>query len=71
MLPPLDTVLHDASGWQEIVAGSDITAQRDILALLIERIVPERVGRAQYRSAITWTPLGSALRQLTDATAAV
>jgi hypothetical protein len=40
-----------------------------VLALLIERVVPERVGRGRYRATITWTSLGDALRQLTDATA--
>ena len=67
VLPDLATVLRDASSWQEILAGSDIAAQRDVLALLIEQVVPERVGRGQYEPMITWTPLGAALRQLTEA----
>jgi hypothetical protein len=70
VLPDLETVLRDASSWQEILSGSDIAAQRDVLALLIGRVVPERVGRGQYRAVITRTPLGVALGQLTEATAA-
>ena len=71
ILPELATVLRDAGTWQEILTGSEITKQRDVLALLIGRVVPERVGRGQYRAAITWTPFGQALRRLTEGTSAV
>jgi len=70
VLPALETVLRDARSWREILTGSDITAQRGVLALLTDRVVPERVGRGQYRAVITWTPLGVALRQLAEATSA-
>ena len=64
VLPELATVLRDASSWQEILTGSDITAQREVLALLIERVVPLRVGRGAYEARIDLTPLGRALGQL-------
>jgi site-specific DNA recombinase len=70
VLPELGTVLAQSRSWHEILAGADIGAQRNVLALLIERVVPERVGRGRYRATISWTPLGEALRQLTDATSA-
>jgi hypothetical protein len=63
-LPPLTDVLRDAGDWGEILAGTDIEAQRNILADLIERVVPERVGYGKYEVHIGWTPLGRALRRL-------
>ena len=66
-LPPLDDVLRNAGGWGEVLAGADIEAQRNILADLVERVVPERVGYGKYAARIEWTPLGKALRQLRDA----
>jgi hypothetical protein len=42
--------------------GGEIAAQRDVLAAVIERVVPVRVSRAKYEVEITWTPLGEALR---------
>jgi hypothetical protein len=69
-VPPLDEVLRDANSWCEIMTGSDIAAQRDMLALLVERVVPTRVGRGEYQAQIFWTPLGGALGQLKNDTAA-
>jgi DNA invertase Pin-like site-specific DNA recombinase len=63
-LPPLTDVLRDAGGWGAILAGTDIEAQRNILADLVERVVPERVGYGKYEARIEWTPLGKALRKL-------
>ena len=40
----------------------DIAAQREVLAALIERVVPVRVGRGHYAVEITWSPLGDGLR---------
>jgi hypothetical protein len=66
-LPPLNDILAAAGGWSAILAGTDIEAQRNILADLVERVVPERVGYGKYEARIEWTPLGRALRQLCDA----
>jgi hypothetical protein len=63
-LPPLDQVVAAAGGWAEIVAGTDVQAQRDILGDLVERVTPLRVKRGMYEGQIQWTPLGRALRQL-------
>jgi hypothetical protein len=48
------------------VAGADVPAQRAVLGDLIERVVPERVGYGKYEARIEWTPLGRALRQLSE-----
>ena len=61
-LPPLETVLAAAEGWGAAMREGDIAAQREVLAALIERVVPVRVGRGQYDVEIAWTPLGEALR---------
>ena len=67
VLPPLADVLRAAGGWGEIVAGADVPAQRAVLGDLIERVVPERIGYGKYEARIEWTPLGKALRQLSEA----
>jgi hypothetical protein len=70
VLPDLETVLRDADSWQQILTGADLAAQRNVLAMLIERVVPERIGRGRYQTTVIWTPLGSALSRLTEATGA-
>ena len=69
-LPPLDMVVQAAGGWIEIVAGTDIEAQRAILGDLVERVYPVAVAYGRYRAMIHWTPLGKALRQLRSSVAA-
>ena len=48
--------------WVEILEGSDVQEQRDVLAFLLARVEPVRLSHAGRRSiyAITpnWTPLG-------------
>ena len=66
-LPSLDEVLHRADGWAIVVRGTDIPAQREVLSLLIEQVVPVRVGRGKYEVRIAWTSLGDALRQAATA----
>jgi DNA invertase Pin-like site-specific DNA recombinase len=61
-LPDLDVVVRQAGGWATALASSVISAQRDVLAVLIEQVIPERSARGQYNAEIRWTPLGEALR---------
>jgi hypothetical protein len=67
VLSSWDVVLRDLHDWQAALVGLDLAAQRDVLVVLVERVVPERVGRGQYAVKIEWTPLGRALRQLWEA----
>jgi hypothetical protein len=60
-LPALETVLTAAEGWGAAMRGGDIAAQREVLAAVIERVVPTRVGRGTYTVEIVWTPLGEGL----------
>ena len=66
-LPPLADVLRAAGGWAEALRAADNPARRDVLALLIERVIPVRVGYGKYDVTIAWSPLGQALRQLSGA----
>jgi DNA invertase Pin-like site-specific DNA recombinase len=61
-LPPLETVLAVAEGWGAALRQGDVAAQREVLAALVERVVPERVGRGRYGVEVRWTPLGDGLR---------
>lgn len=64
-LPPLAEVLREASGWGTILKGTDTGAAREVLALLVRRVVPVRIGRGTYETKIEeWTPLGAALAAL-------
>lgn len=63
-LPPLEAVLRHAGTWGAVLAGSDVAAQRDVVALLVERVVPERIARGVYTARLVWTPLGRALGAL-------
>jgi hypothetical protein len=61
-LPPLETVLAATEGWDAALRDGDIAAQREVLAALVERVVPVRVGRGQYGVEIVWTPLSDGLQ---------
>jgi DNA invertase Pin-like site-specific DNA recombinase len=63
-LPDLATVIADAGGWSVVLRQGDIPMMREVLGVLIDRVVPERVRRGQYLPTITWTPLGEALGRL-------
>jgi hypothetical protein len=61
-LPTLDEALRLAGSWSAALGHSDLTAQRDVLALIVQRITPRRVKRGIYQVDIAWTPLGQTLR---------
>jgi hypothetical protein len=67
-LPPLETVLAAAEGWGAAMQGGSVAAQREVLAALVERVVPVRVGRGTYAVEIEWTPLGAGLRAASQGT---
>jgi hypothetical protein len=50
-----------------VLQGAEVEPQRDVLALLVERVVPIRERHGVYRVEIRWTPLGDALRTMTAA----
>src|SRR5262249_36063896 len=66
-LPSFDVVLGQLGGWEAVLHGADIPAQRETLGLLIDRAVPQRVGRGRYELNIAWTRLGENLRRLAAA----
>jgi hypothetical protein len=66
-LPPIEQVLAAAGSWASVLDGADVAAQREVLAVLVERIVAVRERQNVYRVDITWTPLGEALRAMTAA----
>ncbi len=68
-LPPLETVLSAAGGWALALQAGDVAAQREVLATLVERVIPMRVRRGEYAAEIVWTPLGQALCHLHTARA--
>lgn len=69
-LPPLDAVLKAARTWATCFSSAETTAHRDVLATLVDRVVPVRIGFGRYRVDITWTTLGAALQQTIGALSA-
>jgi hypothetical protein len=70
-LPPLETVLAAAEGWGAAMRDGDIAVQREVLAVLVERVVPVRVGRGKYEVEVSWTPLGEGLRTIARSSAGI
>lgn len=64
--PPIEKVIEMAGGLSDTLRSADVPGQREVLAVLIERVVPIRLGRAKYTADITWTPFGDALHRLTE-----
>src|SRR5215204_1634632 len=60
----LETVLA-AEGWGAAMREGDIAAQREVLAAIIEQVVPVRTARGKNDVDVTWTTLGEAM--LSDA----
>jgi len=61
-LPRIEQVINVAGSWATILLGSDASAQRDVLAALVDQVVPVRERHGIYRAGVTWTPFGKALR---------
>jgi DNA invertase Pin-like site-specific DNA recombinase len=66
-LPPLELVLRAAGGWPAVLKEADVEAQRDVLAVLIEQVVPKRIRWGVYEANITWSVTGEALRAIARA----
>jgi hypothetical protein len=69
VLPPLETVLQIVGGWTTALISADVFEQRDVLSVLVERVIPHRVGTGRYEVDIQWTPLGALLRSPPSASA--
>jgi hypothetical protein len=63
-LPPWQTVANDLGGWEQVLAGDVVPEQRRVLALVVERVVPRKVGYGRYEADVAWTATGLALRDL-------
>jgi len=63
-LPPLADVLGRVGGWTTVLSTGPIPEQRDMLAVLIERVLPRRVSFGRYTAEVTWTELGKALQEM-------
>jgi len=60
-LPPMDAVLAGVSGWAGALQAGAPKSVRSVLAVLLERAEPVRVGHGKYEARLDWTPLGRAL----------
>jgi len=69
-IPPLDVVLERLGRWRTALASVDVDASRRVLAELVERIDPVKVGHGHYEVRITWTPVGEALGRIAQSTGA-
>jgi len=65
VLPPLPDVLQKLSAWSDALTAVDLSAQRDVLEIVIQKVRPVRVGRGTYEADIDWSTQGLALREAT------
>jgi hypothetical protein len=61
-VPPRPRARERVGGWRAVLDGTDVAAQRNVLAALVEQVVARRGRHGRYTVEITWTPLGDALR---------
>ena len=64
-LPALEVVLRELGGWSEALRAMDVPAQREVLRVLVERVVPVRLSRGKHNATVALTATGTALRHLT------
>lgn len=67
-IPSLDDVLRAVGGWGAALADVDVAAKREVLGVLIDRVVHRRVGHGRYEAQLEWTATGELLRKLAVAT---
>jgi DNA invertase Pin-like site-specific DNA recombinase len=65
MLPPLEGIVAEAGNWITTLQSTNTIAQRKVLGLLVNRIVPVRERPGVYHVEIMWTPLGEVLKSTT------
>ena len=63
-LPTADEALAMLDNLAVTWANGTTESQRAVLAVLVERIVPERISQGKYDISITWTAEGDAFRRL-------
>jgi site-specific DNA recombinase len=64
VLPPLPEVLAQIGAWESLLKQADTALQREVLAVLVQRVDPVRVAFGRYGVHVTWTPTGAALAEL-------
>jgi DNA invertase Pin-like site-specific DNA recombinase len=69
-LPTLEEALHHAGRWHDLLATGDTRRQREVLAVLVDRVIPERISHGKYTAVIVWSETGEQLRTLVAATRA-
>jgi hypothetical protein len=57
-LPSLSEAMAMLGDWETALTGGPVSAQRPILTLLIESVVPRRISYGKYKADIAWTPIG-------------
>lgn len=65
-LPDLDAVLADVESWRDLLSQADVANQRDVLASLVDSMVPVRLGHGRYTAEVRWSQLGRALQALAE-----
>lgn len=62
----IDILLNQATFWCDVIRDGTVDDRREVLRLLVERLVPERVGPGGYRAGLRFTPLGEHLLQVSS-----
>jgi len=67
-LPALEDMLGAAPSWSAALARGDIEAQRRVLSLFVDKVIPRRTGWGKVAVSIEWTSLGQRLMMPAPAT---
>jgi site-specific DNA recombinase len=60
-LPAMDAVLAGVGGWARALRSAPIPARREVLGVLIDQVIPVRLGYGRYEAQVAWSPIGRAL----------
>jgi uncharacterized membrane protein len=57
----MDAVLAGVGGWARALRSAPIPARREVLGVLIDQVIPVRLGYGRYEAQVAWSPIGRAL----------
>ena len=63
-LPPLNEALAELGGWHAALDAGDLTAQREVLRLLVERLDLVKLAFGKFELRVAWSSVGQALNRL-------
>lgn len=64
VLPSFDDVVRAAGNWLATIRDAGIQERRDVLAVFVQTVTPQRIGTGRYTVDVKWSDIGDALASL-------